>query len=69
MRSPSSKYLYGRTSTFGTNVNVEKDVRRQRDETCSYCLKYQPGEMYPPHDASRFCESGKLNHCTCNWCF
>ena len=26
MNSPSSKYLYGRTSTFGTSVNAQRDI-------------------------------------------
>lgn len=27
------------------------------------------GEMMPDHHASSNCESGKRDHCTCDWCF
>lgn len=50
-------------------LQAKYPVRRQRDETCPTCARYQPGEMYPPHDASRRCELGQRNHCTCDVCF
>jgi len=38
-------------------------------EGCAYCAKFKPGEMFPSHDASRRCESGGRDHCTCDTCF
>ena len=48
---------------------VEKKPHRDRDPDCSYCAKFKPGAMMPPHDASPNCESGRRNHCTCDTCF
>lgn len=39
------------------------------DGTCKTCAALAKGEMYPPHDASPRCESGKRPHCTCDTCF
>jgi hypothetical protein len=36
---------------------------------CAYCDEHREDTMMPPHDPSRFCESGKRNHCTCDVCF
>ena len=36
---------------------------------CSYCDRDRNDTMMPPHDASRFCESGKHDHCTCDTCY
>ena len=44
-------------------------IRRQHVPGCTYCDRFQPTEMFPPHDASDRCESGKHNHCTCDTCF
>ena len=54
--------------------NAEPKPRRQQlpPGECAYCdrERAQPGQSpMPPHDASRFCESGKHNHCTCDTCF
>ena len=35
---------------------------------CSYC-DGEKGDFHPPHDASRGCESGGHNHCSCDNCF
>lgn len=43
--------------------------RRERADDCAYCARHKPGEMCPPHDASRNCESGQRHHCTCDVCF
>lgn len=43
--------------------------RRQWVEDCPYCAHYTPAEMFPPHDASPRCESGRRDHCTCDICF
>jgi len=39
------------------------------DGYCQTCAQLAKGEMYPPHDASPRCESGKRNHCSCDVCF
>jgi len=47
------------------------DARQQElfDEiTCPICTA-NAGRMYPNHNASSFCKSGKRNHCTCDTCF
>lgn len=38
---------------------------------CATCdLMRSQGEFFfPPHDASRRCESGKHNHCSCEVCW
>ena len=43
--------------------------RRQHVPNCGYCARYRPTDMFPPHDASRRCESGQRDHCTCATCF
>lgn len=44
-----------------------------RDGTCEYCTKWGPAEgkieIFPHHDASPRCQSGKHSHCTCDTCF
>jgi hypothetical protein len=45
----------------------------QRDGSCEFCNKWgpAPGEikLFPSHDPSTRCESGKRSHCTCDTCF
>jgi hypothetical protein len=36
---------------------------------CAYCDAHRSDTMMPPHDASRFCESGRHAHCTCDTCY
>lgn len=36
---------------------------------CKACDEYRNYSMFPPHDASQNCESGKHPHCTCSTCF
>lgn len=36
---------------------------------CAYCDKYRGTTMFPSHQASERCESGKRPHCTCDTCF
>ncbi|MEK6880048.1 MAG: hypothetical protein AABY22_10590 [Nanoarchaeota archaeon] len=46
--------------------------RKYWDENCKFCLEQDPlnsGVMFPPHEASESCESGKHEHCTCDVCF
>jgi hypothetical protein len=47
--------------------------RRHRVEPhlCPTCdaLRAEGTNMHPPHDPSPYCESGKHDHCTCDWCF
>lgn len=43
--------------------------RRQHVPECAYCARFKPTDMFPPHDASRNCESGHYDHCTCDTCF
>jgi len=49
---------------------IEKalSARTYHDPTCQFC-RANHGEMYPPHDASQNCESGKRAHCSCDVCF
>ncbi|RLA59158.1 MAG: hypothetical protein DRQ89_14440 [Epsilonproteobacteria bacterium] len=42
--------------------------RRQRVEGCAFC-DGEKGEFFPPHDASKRCESGHHRHCSCSICF
>lgn len=42
---------------------------RSHVEGCPFCDSFNPGDMFPPHDASSRCLSGGLNHCTCDTCF
>jgi len=44
------------------------NVRTYHDPNCQFC-RANHGEMYPPHDASQNCESGKRAHCSCDVCF
>jgi hypothetical protein len=39
--------------------------------SCLYCdeIRARKERMYPPHDASVRCESGKRPHCSCDVCF
>ena len=43
--------------------------RKDDDEQCDFCDKYEHEGMMPPHKASERCESGGHNHCTCDRCF
>jgi hypothetical protein len=36
---------------------------------CNYCDQNRGTSMFPSHDASPNCESGKWPHCTCDVCF
>ena len=38
---------------------------------CSYCDKRRKegATFFPSHDASRNCQSGGRNHCSCDTCF
>ena len=38
---------------------------------CKTCQRYlEEGKYFSPrHEASRFCGSGKRDHCTCDLCF
>lgn len=38
---------------------------------CSYCDRERAAgnDFHPSHDASRRCESGRHNHCSCEACF
>lgn len=36
---------------------------------CAYCDENRSASMFPRHDASERCESGKHAHCTCDTCF
>lgn len=38
-------------------------------EGCSYCEQFGGSLMMPPHEASKSCQSGGRNHCTCDTCF
>lgn len=37
-------------------------------EACRFCQENK-GQMAPRHFASPRCESGKRNHCSCDFCF
>lgn len=36
---------------------------------CTYCDAHRSDPMMPCHVASKNCESGKRNHCTCDTCY
>ena len=38
---------------------------------CKYCddMRARGATFFPSHDASRNCQSGGRNHCTCDTCF
>lgn len=38
------------------------------DPDCDYCIAHYK-KFAPSHYASKFCESGGRNHCTCDICF
>jgi len=48
-----------------------KPKRRHYVAGCKLCddLRTESEPYHPPHDASKRCESGGHNHCTCSRCF
>lgn len=55
-----------------TKITEERITFYQREyvEGCATCDHIKAsGGFGPNHDASRGCESGKHNHCTCDFCF
>jgi hypothetical protein len=44
-------------------------ARRTFDPKCEECAAHELDVMYPGHNASPGCESGKRDHCTCDVCF
>ena len=65
-------------TTMNDNQTVTKEaplpqVRRHRLDLglCPYCDRCweERLDFHPSHDASRSCESGKHNHCSCDTCF
>lgn len=52
--------------------DVADNIRKERKEMpCEECetIRTKHGGFGPPHTASRNCESGKRDHCTCDVCF
>ena len=43
--------------------------RRQRVDGCAFCEREKDSSFFPPHDASKACESGHSRHCSCSICF
>jgi hypothetical protein len=48
---------------------IRKTMKVTHDPTCTYCQQFKPGDMFPSHEASKRCQSGGRNHCTCDTCF
>lgn len=44
------------------------NYRRPKGE-CQYCDLYRDDSLMPPHTASKNCESGQHDHCTCDVCY
>lgn len=58
--------------SFHSNIETPKPARRrERDPECTFCQKLiaEGTTFAPPHDASDGCESGKREHCSCDFCF
>lgn len=54
------------------NTRPATVLRRWGDyvEGCPTCEAIEKsGGFGPYHNASKYCESGKYNHCTCDTCF
>ncbi len=53
------------------NKRDELAARQREIDECNACQRYIADKQtfYPPHFASRGCESGKKPHCTCDTCF
>lgn len=53
--------------------NIDLGVMQRRHEVpgCNFCDEMVAKEktFHPSHDASRRCESGKREHCSCDVCF
>lgn len=43
--------------------------RQQKKQGCTYCIAFCTSDIFPPHDPSPRCESGKRPHCSCDICF
>lgn len=65
-------------SPFGNSeTRAERLARVEKmgliDPDCSYCQEYynhpRLSPMMPRHTASKRCQSGGHNHCTCDTCF
>lgn len=50
-------------------IKLRTRLRFAAPGTCRYCDQCRTDPMMPYHEASPRCESGKRNHCTCNFCF
>ena len=48
-----------------------KGCQEAEKANCNYCIKSKESgdTMMPPHFASRRCQSGNHNHCTCDACY
>jgi len=48
-----------------------KRRHRMPEGYCPTCDRERErgNDFHPPHDASRYCESGHRNHCSCEVCF
>lgn len=68
--------MSGHTPGEWTIRRAYRDLKIARQDGLSIATvhKFGGGETeanarLPPHDASRNCESGKHNHCSCDLCF
>lgn len=71
MRSPSSKYLFGRTSTFGTSVMPDSRPTTQARVTTSHFVEFDRVHHGRPSIAlcSNWCDEGDIsNDPTCPDC-
>lgn len=64
----TTQTIYDKLQAIGDRL-----PRRQHapESECKICDAHRQHltEMCPAHDASHRCESGKRDHCTCDWCF
>jgi len=46
-------------------------VKQMPKGVCSYCdeEREKGNDFFPYHTASRYCQSGGRDHCTCDLCF
>ena len=54
---------------LGSNPRYQEYRYRLKPGQCKTCDECRNDPMMPSHTASQFCESGKRNHCTCDFCY
>lgn len=62
MSKSSTNYLEIQQEIINSN-------NKNYDPDCEYCVSHYRERISPPHYASKTCQSGGWNHCTCDTCF